>query len=218
MEKIGVVSPEVMREMYQWYLTQKQLPAQQTRHYPQRRPIEDVSPHRVFVKNTEAEVIPAYACMRVTGTEVVAGRTTVTVEKPTSTDGEFLFNSQYEIPVAATGVSGVGWAYRYGVVVMLGDQPTAAGAEYLPIVGSWEIEEGSGPFVVYGAHGDGGGSGSGSGSGELIGRFAGGGSVELFHGVILEQCNAACSTYRVQRVHRYLRTTCDASGSGSGSG
>jgi hypothetical protein len=40
-------------------------------------------------------------------------------------------------------------------------------------------------------------------------------SVELFHGVILEQCNANCSTYRVQRVHRYLKTECDnASGSG----
>lgn len=46
--------------------------------------------------------------------------------------------------------------------------------------------------------------------------IAGGeGGVQLFHGVILEQCNAACSTYRVQRVHRYLRPTCDASDSGS---
>ncbi len=47
----------------------------------------------------------------------------------------------------------------------------------------------------------------------------GGAGVQLFHGVILEQCNANCSTYRVQRVHRYLRPDCDgASGSGSGSG
>ena len=45
-----------------------------------------------------------------------------------------------------------------------------------------------------------------------------GGAVTLAHGVILEQCNAGCSTYRVQRVHRYLKPTCDeASGSGSGS-
>lgn len=45
--------------------------------------------------------------------------------------------------------------------------------------------------------------------------------IELVHGVIIEECNSACSTYRVQRVHRYLKTTCedcdDGSGSGSGS-
>lgn len=50
---------------------------------------------------------------------------------------------------------------------------------------------------------------------------AGGGiqQVALFHGVIIEQCNANCSTYRVQRVRRYLLPECDGSnGSGSGSG
>ena len=42
----------------------------------------------------------------------------------------------------------------------------------------------------------------------------GGGGIELAHGVVLEQCNLGCSTYRVQRVHRYLKTNCDeASGS-----
>lgn len=46
----------------------------------------------------------------------------------------------------------------------------------------------------------------------------GGGSIELSHGVILEQCNPSCSTYRVQRVHRYLLTTCEDCGTGSGSG
>lgn len=44
-----------------------------------------------------------------------------------------------------------------------------------------------------------------------------GGSIELCHGVIIEACNPGCSTYRVQRVHRYLKTTCDDCGSGSGS-
>jgi hypothetical protein len=46
----------------------------------------------------------------------------------------------------------------------------------------------------------------------------GGGQIELCHGLIIEQCNSACSTYRVQRVHRYLRPVCDDDGSGSGSG
>jgi hypothetical protein len=49
-------------------------------------------------------------------------------------------------------------------------------------------------------------------------QFHGGGAVELCHGLIIEQCNSACSTYRVQRVHRYLRPVCDDDGSGSGSG
>lgn len=35
-----------------------------------------------------------------------------------------------------------------------------------------------------------------------------GGGIELYHGVILERCNQTCSTYRVQRVHRYLTAGC----------
>jgi hypothetical protein len=41
------------------------------------------------------------------------------------------------------------------------------------------------------------------------------GAVELAHGVILEQCSLGCSTYRVQRVHRYLKTTCDDESGGA---
>jgi len=38
--------------------------------------------------------------------------------------------------------------------------------------------------------------------------LSGGGGIELYHGVILERCNQTCSTYRVQRVHRYLTAGC----------
>jgi len=38
--------------------------------------------------------------------------------------------------------------------------------------------------------------------------------IELCHGIIIEQCSLTCSTYRVQRVHRYLTPQCDGSGSG----
>ena len=108
--------------------------------------------------------MPAYGCGRITGTETVAGRTTVTIEKPTSTDGEFVFNSQFEIAAGS-----VGWGYRYGIVVMLGDgvAPTAANVEYSPVVSSWDITEASGPFVVFGEDID--------ATDGLIGRFAGGG-------------------------------------------
>jgi hypothetical protein len=211
MDKIGVLSYEQTRELWQWYQSQKQLAPQLTKNFPIRRPIDEVSPHRAFVKNTEAESIPPYGCMRVTGTEQYADRTVITVEKPTLLTGEFLFNSPYQIEAGAAG-----WAYRFGVVVMLGSDEASgsgdvdAGTLYQPIVGSWEIEQGGGPFIVFGRHD--------ANEKALIGRFAGGGEVELAHGVILEQCNLGCSTYRVQRVHRYLKTTCDSDGSGSGSG
>jgi len=60
---------------------------------------------------------------------------------------------------------------------------------------------------------------SGTGQLDCVVRFAGGGgAIELSHGVILEVCSATCSTYRVQRIHRYLQPNCDdESGSGSGS-
>ena len=211
MDAIGVLPPEQMRELWQWYQSQKQLPAQLTKNFPQRRILDEPSPHRVFVYNTENETIPAYACMRVTGTRNINNVTAIEVEKPSSTDGEFLFNSQYPIAKASQTETGVGWAYRFGVVVMLGDEPTTPGAQFLPIVDSWEIDEGSGPFVVYGRHR----ANEATDNRALVGRVAGNGGIELAHGVILEQCNFGCSTYRVQRVHRYLKTTCDDESGGA---
>lgn len=156
MERIGVVSPEQMHAMWQDYLTRQQLAPQIRYNYPQRRPVEDVSPHRVKVKNTTSEVIPAFACMRITGVEDIGGQTCIKVEKPTSTDGEFLFNGPFPIAIPADATEdapeelGVGWAFRHGVITMLGDAPTYAGAMYGPTVSSWEISEGGGAFVVYG--------------------------------------------------------------------
>jgi hypothetical protein len=171
MEPIGVLSVEKMRDMYQWYLSQKQLPAQQTQHFPNRRTLDEPSPHRVFVYNTGSEVIPAYACMRVVGTRNIHNVTAIEVEKPSLTSGEFLFNSQFPIAVPSSTDPGVGWAFRFGVVIMTGDDPSDAGASYGPIVGSWEVEEGSGPFVVYGHHR----ANETTDDRALIGRFAGGG-------------------------------------------
>ncbi len=164
-------TPEQGRELWQDYLRRKQLPAQQTQSFPQRRPIDEPSPHRAFVYNTGSEIIPAYACMRVTGTRNINNVTAIEVEKPTSTNGEFLFNSQYPIAVPSSTDPGVGWAFRFGVVIMTGEDPSDAGASYGPIVGSWEVEEGSGPFVVYGHHR----ANETTDDRALIGRFAGSG-------------------------------------------
>ena len=152
MNDIGVFSPEQARTLWQDYQRRQHLDPQLSQNYPQRRPIDEVSPHRVFVKNTEAEVIPPYACLRVTGTIETGGRTALLVEKPTSVSGEFVFNGPYEI--AALADVGVGWAYKFEIIVMLGDgtPPTAANVQYSPVVGSWTITESSGPFVVFGEH------------------------------------------------------------------
>lgn len=174
MDEIGVVSPEQMRELVQFYRAFKQLPSAQTKHYPERRPVDEVSPHRVFIHNASGEAIPSFGCCRITGVEVVGGRTALTVEKPSSTDGEFIFNSHF--PIA---IDGTGWAFRYGVVHMLGDAPLTVGAEYSPIVSSWEIEEAPGPFIVFGRHD--------FSSRALVGRFSGGGSsIQLIDALVIE--------------------------------
>lgn len=193
-------TPEQGREMWQDYLRRKQLPAQQTQNFPQRRLIDEPSPHRVFVCNTTEEVIPPYACMRVIGTRNINNITAIDVEKPTSTDGEFLFNSQYPIaakipavvdpPTAA--VYSVGWAYRFGIVVMLGDDPTTANKPYRPIIDSWEVEEGDGPFVVFGHHR----AKEADDDRALIGRFVGGS--DLMPGIVTAKRTCNPGYYTVQ--------------------
>lgn len=182
--EIGTFSPEQARELWQEHLRRKQLPSHVQQHYPQRRTIDEPSPHRVFVYNTSGETIPAYACMRIKGVRNIGNATAIDVEKPTSTSGEFLFNCHYPIAVPSSSESGVGWAYRFGQVLMLGDVPSVAGEQYLPIVGSWEIVEGQGPFVVFGRHR--------VSARALTGRFGGssGGTHEIWFVISSVICNA----------------------------
>lgn len=185
MDSIGVFTPEQARLLWQDYQTRRQLQPHVTQNFPQRRPIDEVSPHRVFVKNDSGEEIPAYACLKITGTETVGGRTAITVDQPDSTTGEFLFNSQYAIAIDA-----VGWAYRFGVVVMLGDSgtPSAANVHYRPVAATWTIEEGSGPFIVFGTHN--------VTTDALIGRFAGGGGSHQ-HGIVVASLTRGYYTIRL---------------------
>jgi hypothetical protein len=73
MDQIGVFTPEQARELWQDYQSRKQLNPQVSKNYPERRPIDEVSPHRVFVKNTSGETCPAYGCLQITGVEIVGG-------------------------------------------------------------------------------------------------------------------------------------------------
>jgi hypothetical protein len=163
--------------LWQDYLARQQLPPQQTQHYPQRRPADDVAQHRVLVKNTTEEEIPQFACMRVTGVSLVGDRTVIEVEKPSSTDGEFLFNCEYAIPVEDTEADppqyGVGWAYRYGIVRAIREEPedpdnpptVEPNSLWGPIVDSWAIAPDGNLFTVFGA--------DDRNENGLIGRFAG---------------------------------------------
>lgn len=124
---------------------------------------DDPGPYPVFVKNVSGEAIPPFACMQVDGTEDVDEITYVKVDKPSSTDGQYLFNGESEIEE-----DGFGMSFPWGVVKMLTDGTITAGGIYSPTVDAWTIEVAAGgPFVVYGA--------DNTGDDVARGRFLGGG-------------------------------------------
>lgn len=172
MSEIGTFTPEQARAIWQDYLRRQQLQPRVGQNYPQRRPVDEVSPHRVFVQNTSGETCPAYGCMQVTGTTTIGGRTVVTVTKPASTTGEFLFNSQFSLDDAACG-----WAYRFGVVIALGAPAESANALYQPTQDAWTIERGGTLFAAYGPHN--------AAVNGLIGRIVGSGS-NLIDAIVTE--------------------------------
>ena len=205
MDDIGVVSPELMRAMVDDFRRRQQLQPHISQNYPQRRPIDEPSPHRVFVRNDSAETCPAYGCLQITGVAVVGGMTVITIDKPSTLTGEYLFNSPY--PIAA---GGNGWAYRYGIVIALGNgtAPTAVNVTYQPVVSTWTIEESAGGFfTVFGEHN--------VATDAVIGRFDGG-SLNVQHGIVT--ANLGCGYYTIEKaIWNGDRETAGV-GLGSGSG
>jgi len=59
MESIGVFTQEQARQLWQDYQSRQQSQSHAQANYPQRRPIDEVSPHRVFVQNNSGETCPA---------------------------------------------------------------------------------------------------------------------------------------------------------------
>ena len=107
---------------------------------------DDPGLHHVWISNISGETIPAFACMQVDGTTVVGDLTYVTVIKPTSTDGTYIFNHDNAI---ASG--GYGMALPWGVVRMLGTGTAATPARYGATVSAWTVQtQADGPFYVYG--------------------------------------------------------------------
>lgn len=148
--EIGTFTPEQTRELWQWYQRSKQLSPQLQQNFPQRRQIDEPSPHRIFVKNESGEEIPAYGCMQITGAVTEAGRVFLKVTKPNTICGECIFNSQFKIAVGAYG-----WGYAFGIVRMLGSAGAYSSCErYGATAGSWSISQNDGGFLVYGDDGE----------------------------------------------------------------
>lgn len=109
---------------------------------------DEPATQHVIVRNRSGEVVPAFACMQVTGTESEGLRTVVYVTKPDKKDGRYLFNHDRPIRDDAYGM-----ALPWGVVRMLADKDDEPDIEkeYGPTVGDWKIEEqDGGPFVAFG--------------------------------------------------------------------
>lgn len=143
--EIGSFSEEQTRII--WQVVQKALASAGINNTRKVKIADEPSPHRVFFRNDSGEKIPPFGCMEVTGTDEELERTFVKVIKPSTICGEYLFNSQF-----AVEADGFGWGYAFGLVRMRG---TASAYEackrYAPSASSWDVAEGPGPFLVYGA-------------------------------------------------------------------
>ena len=146
MSRVGGFTPDQAKSLW---ATHKKLLASGLLDKKKKSPeYRDPDLHLVPIYNAGSEAIPAYACCQVVGTKQLGQQTFLEVEKPTSTDGTYVFNTGRFI-----GDKGTGTAYAWGIVRMLGDVDSPSfepGTLFIPVVGSWHIEEGDGPFEVFG--------------------------------------------------------------------
>lgn len=169
------------------------------RHIKNNRSSVDLSATIPWI-NDSAEEIPAYGVVQIR----TDFDTTSHASKPNGTDGLFFANGFAPVAAGSHGESLV-WNRPRPVLLAAG---VTVGDEVGPAEGAWGMTtEGTGFRVLR--------QRDAAGVGVVV-QTGGGGGIELSHGIILEVCNAGCSTYRVQRIHRYLTPTCDdESGSGS---
>lgn len=99
--------------------------------------------------NASSDIIPPYACMQIVGTETIGGQTFLQVDQPVDTTGDagpYIFNWHYPVEQTKQGIAQkhrILRAYSTGGTVTTGDS-------WRPVVGSWAIESGSGPFTACG--------------------------------------------------------------------
>lgn len=168
---------------------------------------------RVFaVKNMSGVAWPPFAIAKlgavVSRDGMESERPTHAIDKPNGDDsGIFVVNGS--VTIASGGISMAVFWKQADYVRVLATEDVELNDEVGPVADEWACSlDGSGLIVQ---------DEKDTQNVAPVVAASGGGGVELSHGLVIEQCNAGCSTYRVQRVHRYLKPVCDA-GSGSGSG
>lgn len=107
----------------------------------------------IYVKNVSGFVIPMFGCVQAIDTTMMNDQCFLNVTRPVDNTGEagpYFLNLFHEIPA----VNSQG-EFQYGLVT---DGPHAnalspdldAGTQLRPVVDSFELEEGSGPFIMIG--------------------------------------------------------------------
>lgn len=100
----------------------------------------------LYIKNTEANVIPAFGCVEVIGT-VDETQNYIQVKKPTSTGTVFLFNGYYDIEANGYGKAQIGdviRAYKSTGTVTFGNR-------WRPTPSQYYLTKGIGNYIVLGS-------------------------------------------------------------------
>jgi hypothetical protein len=153
------------------------------------RELQQATP--IFVRNDSGEQVPAFACLQSTGTVESGGQNYIKIDKPadtTGTSGAYLFNG-----VAPIEPGGFGVAHDGPVVRMLSSTSTS-GAKLVPVVGSWTVAAGDGPFTAIGA--------DDIGSGVIRASVAGiGGGGAIFYGFTLSSSGFLTTTTATATIY-----------------
>lgn len=104
-------------------------------------------PSPIYFKSVSAEIIPAYGCIQMVGTEELAGRNYILVDRPIdftgSVMGPFLFNGPTE--VEANGLGTAQWGPIYRAITDGGAY--SVGTRFGPVESSFELAKG--PLFTY---------------------------------------------------------------------
>ena len=105
------------------------------------------APSPIYFKSVSAEVIPAYGCIQMVGTEELAGRNYILVDRPidytSSVMGPFLLNGPAE--VEANGLGTAQWGPVYRAISDGGSY--SVGTRFGPVESSFALSKG--PLFTY---------------------------------------------------------------------
>ena len=105
------------------------------------------APSPIYFKSVSSEIIPAYGCVQMVGTEELAGRNYILVDRPidytASVMGPFLLNGPTEVEANGLGTAQWGPIYR-----AISDGGTySVGTRFGPVASSFELSKG--PLFTY---------------------------------------------------------------------